>query len=145
MADIVSKAKRSQMMAGVKSKHTKPEILVRQALHHRGFRFRLHSRNLPGKPDIHLPKYEVVIFVHGCFWHGHDCPYFKLPKTNTEFWKEKIDANQKRDELAQKRLRDLGITPLIVWECETRARGDAFTHSMDQLQERIVEAANGQS
>jgi DNA mismatch endonuclease (patch repair protein) len=142
MADVVSSKKRSQMMAGVKAKNTKPEILVRQALHARGFRFRLHRNDLPGKPDLFLPKYRTAIFVHGCFWHGHDCSYFKLPKTNSEFWREKIATNQRRDEIAQLRLRDLGILPLVVWECETRKRGDAFVNSMDQLQARILNIVN---
>ncbi|MCP5396451.1 MAG: DNA mismatch endonuclease Vsr [Sphingomonadaceae bacterium] len=97
MADIVSPSKRSQMMAGIKSKDTKPEVLIRIALHRRGLRYRLHRSDLPGKPDLYLKKYKSAIFVHGCFWHGHDCKYFKLPKSNTDFWSEKISANQKRD------------------------------------------------
>lgn len=90
MADIVPTEKRSQMMAGIRSKNTRPELLVRQALYRRGLRFRLHKRELQGRPDIVLPRYKTVIFVNGCFWHGHNCKYFKLPATNTAFWREKI-------------------------------------------------------
>jgi DNA mismatch endonuclease, patch repair protein len=97
MADIVPKAKRSEMMAGIRGKNTRPEMLVRRALHAHGYRFRLHRKDLPGKPDIVLPKYRAVIFVHGCFWHGHDCHLFKWPKTREDFWIQKIKNNQERD------------------------------------------------
>ena len=131
MADIVSAEKRSQMMAGIKGKNTKPELLVRRALHHRGFRFRLHKRELPGRPDIVLPRYKAAIFVNGCFWHGHTCKYFKLPATNTEFWRDKIGANQERDELKTKQLINLGYTVLRIWECQTRAGSESFDALID--------------
>lgn len=133
MADIVSPAKRSQMMAGIKSKNTKPELLVRRALHNRGFRFRLHQRQLPGRPDIVLPRFKVAIFVNGCFWHGHGCKYFKLPATNTEFWREKIEANQKRDGLRETQLVGLGYRVFSVWECQTRAGKNSMEALIDKL------------
>lgn len=133
MADIVSAEKRSQMMAGIKGKNTRPEMLVRRALHHRGFRFRLHRHELPGRPDIVLPRYKAVIFVNGCFWHGHNCKYFKLPATNTEFWREKIGANQERDTLKAKQLIDLGYKVISVWECQTRAKAEVFNAVIDSL------------
>ena len=133
MADTVSPAKRSQMMAGIKSKNTKPELLVRRALHRRGFRFRLHQRELPGRPDIVLPRFKAAIFVNGCFWHGHCCKYFKLPATNTEFWRAKIEANQKRDGLRQAQLVDLGYRVFSVWECQTRAGTNSMEALIDKL------------
>jgi DNA mismatch endonuclease (patch repair protein) len=113
-------------MRAIKSANTKPEILVRKALHAAGFRFRLHSKNLPGKPDIVLPKYRTVIFVHGCFWHGHDCEYFKVPKTRTEFWLNKITENKRRDKINADKLIELGWRVLVVWECDTRGNGDGL-------------------
>ncbi|MEO9904317.1 MULTISPECIES: very short patch repair endonuclease [Alphaproteobacteria] len=120
MADIVDKATRSRMMSGIKGKDTKPEMIVRRALHKAGFRYRLHVKDLPGKPDIVLPKYKTVIFVHGCFWHKHDCKYFKWPKTRPDFWKEKIEANVRRDRASSKQLENTGWNVLTIWECELR-------------------------
>ena len=97
MVDVVDTATRSRMMAGIKGKNTKPEKLVRSLLHRQGFRFRLNVRDLPGKPDIVLPRYRAVIFVNVCFWHGHDCSRFKWPKTRTEFWRKKIEGNRTND------------------------------------------------
>ena len=97
MADIVDAKTRSRMMSGIRSRNTKPEMLVRRLLHHQGFRFRIHVRDLPGRPDIVLSKYHAVIFIHGCFWHGHGCPLFKVPGTRTDFWLEKIDRNRAND------------------------------------------------
>lgn len=106
---------------------TKPEILVRKGLHRRGFRYRLHTKDLPGKPDIVLPKYKTVIFVHGCFWHGHkNCRYFRFPKTNTDFWEKKITRNRERDVEVRQRLVELGWRVLIVWECATRHLSEDF-------------------
>jgi DNA mismatch endonuclease (patch repair protein) len=120
MADVVDAKTRSQMMSGIKGKNTKPEILVRKALHARGFRFRLHDKKLPGKPDIILPKYKTVIFVHGCFWHKHDCKYFKWPKTRPDFWRDKIEGNVERDEKHHQQLKELGWNVKIIWECEIK-------------------------
>lgn len=107
-------------MAGIKGKNTRPEIAVRKALHAAGYRFRLHRKDLPGKPDIVLPKYRTVIFVHGCFWHGHMCKNFKWPKTRPEFWREKIEGNVERDKRAVALLNNLGWNIVVVWECEVR-------------------------
>ena len=98
MVDVVDTATRSRMMAGIKGKNTQPERLVRSLLHRKGFRFRLNVRELPGKPDIVLPSYHAVIFVNGCFWHGHDCVRFKWPKTRTDFWQHKIEGNRSNDQ-----------------------------------------------
>lgn len=106
------------MMSGIRGKNTKPEIIVRKALHAAGYRFRLHRKDLPGKPDIVLPKYKTVIFVHGCFWHKHDCRYFKWPKTRPDFWREKIEGNVERDRLAYEKLEEMGWRVKVVWECE---------------------------
>ena len=118
MADIVDRETRSRMMSGIRGKDTKPEILVRKALHAAGYRFRLHRKDLPGKPDIVLPRYRTVVFVHGCFWHGHKCKHFKWPKTREDFWREKIMRNMERDREAVAALEKLGWTVKVVWECE---------------------------
>lgn len=120
MVDIVDAATRSRMMSGIRSRNTKPEMRVRQFLHRQGFRFRLHVRELPGKPDIVLPRYRAVIFVHGCFWHGHDCHIFKIPKTRTEFWQGKIARNRTNDEKSREKLLVSGWRVGIVWECAIR-------------------------
>ena len=118
MADIVSSAVRSRMMAGIKAKDTKPEILVRKALHAQGYRFRLHRKDLPGKPDIVLPGFKTVIFVHGCFWHHHKgCKLALLPSTRREFWTAKLEANAMRDVSAHCRLLALEWRVLTIWEC----------------------------
>lgn len=122
MPDIVSSAVRSRMMAGIRGKNTKPELVVRSALHRRGFRYRLHSRNLPGRPDIVLPKRNAVIFVHGCFWHGHDCHLYRLPATRTDFWQAKITRNRAVDARAIKALREERWRVGLVWECALKGK-----------------------
>lgn len=114
------------MMAGIKGRNTKPELLIRHLLHRKGFRYRIHVKDLPGKPDIVLPKYRSVIFVHGCFWHGHQgCHLFRLPATRTEFWQEKILRNQTNDHRAVELLLVSNWRVCIVWECSIRgARKD---------------------
>lgn len=107
-------------MAGIRSKNTKPEMVVRRFLHGQGYRYRLHRKDLPGTPDLVLPKYQAVIFVHGCFWHGHDCRYYRLPKTRTAFWAEKIAGNRSRDEKNQRLLEAEGWRVIVVRECEIR-------------------------
>ena len=125
MADIKTKEERSQNMAAIRSKNTKPEMLVRKYLFSRGLRFRVQVRKLPGTPDIVLPKYNTVIFVNGCFWHGHEgCKYFRLPKSNIEFWKEKIERNIERDRESMQALLDLGWKVIRVWECELRNKAN---------------------
>lgn len=121
MADVVDPATRSRMMSGIRGKNTRPELLIRKALHARGFRYRLHC-DLPGKPDICLPKHRAVIFVHGCFWHGHGCHLFKWPSTRPEFWQAKIGRNKEVDRAAEERLTDLGWRVAVVWECALKGR-----------------------
>lgn len=121
MADVHDKATRSYNMSRVRNRDTKPEILVRKFLFANGFRYRLNDKKLPGKPDIVLPKYKTVIFVNGCFWHGHEnCKYFKLPATRTEWWKEKIEGNIKNDEKKHALLREAGYKVVVIWECEVK-------------------------
>lgn len=122
MVDKVSKAQRSEMMSKVKSKDTIPEKLVRLALFKRGFRYRIHYDKLPGKPDIVLPKYHAVIFINGCFWHGHDCKAGKLPSSNIEFWKDKIKGNKERDLRTTKNLNSNGFKVLTIWECALKGK-----------------------
>lgn len=122
MADVVDPATRSRMMSGIRGKNTKPELMVRKALHARGFRYRLHCKDLPGKPDLCLPKHRAVIFIHGCFWHGHDCHLFKWPKTRPEFWKAKIQRNQVVDASAKARLLADDWRVMEIWECSLKGR-----------------------
>lgn len=123
MADIVSPDVRSRMMSGIRGKNTKPELLLRRALHARGFRYRLHRKDLSGKPDLVFRKWRAVLFVHGCFWHGHDCGLYKVPGTRPEFWREKIESNRVRDGRAEARLRETGWRVGVVWECALRGKG----------------------
>src|SRR5690606_20475601 len=117
MADIVDKQTRSRMMSGIRGKDTKPEWLVRRALHARGLRYRLHAREIAGRPDLGLPRHRAVVFVHGCFWHGHDCRYFRLPATRPEFWKDKISRNRSNDARSRASLLAAGWRVGVVWEC----------------------------
>lgn len=110
-------------MSRIKDKNTKPEILVRKFLFSQGFRFRLHRKDLPGKPDIVLPKLKTAIFINGCFWHGHkDCPYAKLPDTNSDFWTSKISGNIERDRLVREQLSQLGWRVMDIWQCELKPK-----------------------
>lgn len=109
-------------MAAIRGRDTKPELIIRRALHARGFRYRLHDKRLAGKPDIVFPARRAVVFVHGCFWHGHDCPLFVLPATRTEFWRDKIAANRTRDAAALVALAGAGWRTAIVWECALKGR-----------------------
>ena len=121
MADIKTKESRSYNMSRIAGKDTKPEELVRKYLFSKGFRYRKNVRKLPGTPDVVLPKYRTVIFVNGCFWHGHEgCKYFVWPKSNAEFWRQKIETNISRDRRKEAQLRDMGWNVMIVWECELR-------------------------
>ncbi|MES2414467.1 MAG: very short patch repair endonuclease [Pseudomonadota bacterium] len=121
MTDVVDAATRSRMMAGIKGKDTTPELFLRYALHAKGFRYCLGGRGLPGKPDLVFPGRSVVIFVHGCFWHCHDCKYFKWPKSNTQFWLSKLKTNTQRDLQVALELKKQGWHVLTVWECELKA------------------------
>ncbi|MBV1706969.1 MAG: DNA mismatch endonuclease Vsr [Hyphomicrobiales bacterium] len=122
MADVVDDATRSRMMAGIRSRNTRPELAVRHALHAMGFRYRLHMRELPGKPDMAFPGRRAAVFVHGCFWHGHDCPLFRAPSTRPEFWRVKIDRNRARDATVRKQLAEAGWRALTIWECALKGR-----------------------
>lgn len=141
MADVLTPEQRSRCMAAIKGKDTKPEIIVRKYLFSRGLRFRVQVRKLPGTPDIVLPKYKTVIFVNGCFWHGHEgCKYFRLPKSNVDFWKEKIERNVARDTRSETELKALGWRVIRVWECEikTVAQRD---ENLKRLYDRIANSA----
>lgn len=118
MADTMTREKRSERMSRIRSQDTKPEMLVRRFLHAHGFRYRLHARDLPGKPDLVLPKYGAVVFVEGCFWHGHSCQKGRVPGTNSAFWRAKVATNQARDKRNQRALRRQGWRVIRVWECQ---------------------------
>lgn len=121
MTDRISIEKRSENMQKIKSKNTQPELIVRKFLFSKGFRYRIHVKRLPGKPDIVLKKYNTVIFIHGCFWHGHlNCKYFKIPKSRTDFWKNKIEKNRKNDQRNIKKLKELGWNVFEIFECEIK-------------------------
>ncbi|WIW95469.1 very short patch repair endonuclease [Altererythrobacter rubellus] len=118
MVDIVDRETRSRMMSGIRGKDTKPEIVVRKLLHSQGFRFRLHRKDLPGRPDIVLPKYRTAVFINGCYWHGHeDCHLFRIPKSRPDFWSEKIETNRSRYTRNQAALAASGWKIVILWEC----------------------------
>lgn len=121
MTDVVDAATRSRMMSGIRGVDTKPEWVVRSGLHRLGLRYRLHDRRMPGRPDLVFPKHGVALFVHGCFWHGHDCRYFKWPSTRPEFWRRKIAENRARDRRQFDQLHAAGWRVLVVWECAVRA------------------------
>ena len=130
MTDVHSPAQRSKNMAAIRCANTKPEIQVRRLLHDSGYRFRLHRRDLPGRPDIVLPRYKAAIFVNGCFWHMHDCEWFRMPRTRPEFWREKLLSNRRRD---QQNLADLQATNwrvAVVWECSLRNGSEGRIESM---------------
>lgn len=121
MTDVFTKQKRSQIMSKIKGRDTKPELLVRSMLHRMGYRFRLHVESMTGKPDIVLPRYGKLIFVNGCFWHGHKaCSKGSTPKSNKEFWEKKISTNICRDRSVRRQLHKQGWTVLTIWECQTR-------------------------
>lgn len=121
MADVHEPEVRSYNMSRIRSKDTKPEMIVRRFLHKNGFRYRLHVKDLPGKPDIVLPKYKTAIFVNGCFWHGHEnCKFYKLSQTRADWWKAKIDKNIKNDLSNQRQLAKLGYRVFTIWECEIK-------------------------
>ena len=122
MTDVVDPAVRSRIMSRIRGKDTRPEMIVRKGLHARGFRYRLHDRRLPGKPDLVFPHRRAVILVHGCFWHGHECHLFKWPESRVEFWKLKINRNRERDAGNLTRLRATGWRVLVIWECVLKGR-----------------------
>lgn len=139
MADTVDKEKRRIIMKSVGTKHTKPEMIVRRFLFSEGFRFRLHEKKLPGTPDIVLPKYKTVIFVNGCFWHGHDnCKKASMPKSNVDFWRNKIEKNRFNDFKNLQELPKLGWNVYTVWDCELSPtkRPTAFANLMKSLKQK---------
>ncbi len=122
MTDVVDRETRSRMMSGIKGKNTKPEQIIRKGLHSKSYRFRLHDSRLPGNPDLVFAKFKAVVFVNGCFWHGHDCHLFRWPATRPEFWREKIERNRERDKEAISDLENLGWKVLVVWECALKGK-----------------------
>lgn len=127
MVDTFTKTKRSEIMSRIGGKNTAPELRVRRVLHALGYRFRVHRDDLPGKPDIVLPRHQKIVLIHGCFWHGHPgCPREALPTTNTGFWEKKISGNKKRDQSVLRELRKLGWIVLILWQCQLKSV-EAFT------------------
>ena len=126
MADHVSPEGRSRIMRAIRSAHTKPELIVRKLLHSQGYRYRLHRRDLPGKPDIVFPSRKKIIFVHGCFWHQHEsskCQISQKPRSNKNYWLPKLERNKQRDREAQDKLKALGWKVLVLWECEVKFEG----------------------
>jgi DNA mismatch endonuclease (patch repair protein) len=137
MADVHSKEIRSYNMSRIKGKDTKPEMLVRKFLFSKGLRYKLHDKKLPGKPDIVLPKYKTVIFVHGCFWHGHDdCKYYVVPKTRTDWWLAKISANKLKDADSIAKLLQSGWKIIVIWECELKT--DNKDKALHTLYQKII-------
>lgn len=130
MADVFSAAKRSEIMSRISGKDTAPEISVRRLLHAMGYRFRLHSKDLPGKPDIVLPRHRKIVLVHGCFWHSHaGCPRAALPTSNEEFWEKKINGNRARDQRVRRDLKKAGWDVLVLWQCQLK-NVDALTRCL---------------
>ena len=137
MADFLSSEERSIRMSRIRSVSTKPELLLRHAIWHRGFRYRVNANNLSGRPDIVLPKYRTVVFVHGCFWHGHKgCKNYTIPKTNTEFWVAKVARNQERDQEVWRKLEAKGWSVVIVWECQLKKAN--LDETIDRVAAEIV-------
>ena len=135
MADVHSKETRSYNMSRVRGSNTKPEMIVRKFLFSKGFRYIIHNQNLPGKPDLTFPKFKIVIFVNGCFWHGHEgCKYFVIPKTRTEWWLNKINQNKRKDAENSKLLNENGWNVVTVWECELKPKKREKTLSALQIQ-----------
>lgn len=136
MSDVLTPEQRHQNMVAIRSSNTKPEVLLRRYLWRAGFRYRVNDKKLPGRPDIVLPKYKTVIFVNGCFWHGHDeCRRFVIPKTNTKFWTDKINKNKERDTIINQRLEELGWKVITVWECqiESKTRTDTYEAIINEI------------
>lgn len=139
MSDIKSQESRSYNMSQIRGTNTKPELIVRKYLFNKGFRYRLRNNNLPGKPDLVLPKYKTVIFVNGCFWHGHDgCKYFSVPETRREFWLNKINRTKENDKANFEALSGLGYCVVTVWECELRT-SELRNHNLMRLAKEISE------
>lgn len=140
MTDVVDPATRSSMMAGIRGRDTKIEVAVRKALHARGLRYRTDDRSLPGRPDIVLRRWRAAIFVHGCFWHRHDCGLCRLPATRTDFWRDKLDANAARDARSHAALLAAGWRVATIWECALRGKGP---QGLERVADRLAEWIRG--
>ena len=137
MSDVLSPDQRHRNMAAIHSASTKPELKLRRALWRQGFRYSVNEKRLPGKPDIVLPKYRTVVFIHGCFWHGHKgCKYYTIPKTNTAFWTSKVARNQERDQQVWRQLEAKGWSVIIVWECELKKA--VFEETVGRVRDEIL-------
>lgn len=135
MTDVLTPAQRRRCMAAIRGEDTKPELIVRSLVHRMGYRFRLHRRDLPGKPDLVFPGRRKIVFVHGCFWHQHPrCRYATRPATRRQFWAAKLDGNRRRDRKVRSQLRKLGWEVQVVWECQTK--------NLEQLERRLHEFLN---
>lgn len=143
MADPMTPQQRHNCMAAIRSKNTKPEMIVRRYIHALGLRYGLHNRRLPGTPDIVLRRLKTVIFVHGCFWHGHrECRNFKMPTTRNDFWSTKIKRNRSRDESAVQKLTEMGWNVIVVWECELRTQSQRL-QTLYSLGRRLLDLRDG--
>lgn len=143
MADVLTAEQRQLNMSRIRGRDTKPEMLIRRGLHARGLRYRLHDRSLPGRPDLVFPKYRIVVFIHGCFWHAHGCSLSKLPETHPDFWKAKLLANMQRDHKATEMLKSTGWRVLIIWECAIRGAGRLNEHATLDCIATFIRQANG--
>ena len=142
MTDVVDKATRHRMMSGIRGKNTRPEMAIRRGLHARGFRYRLHDSRLPGKPDLVFARYRAVVFINGCFWHGHGCHLFKWPSSRPCFWKRKISANRERDAETRRALLAGGWRIIIVWECALKGKARlAFDRVLEDTEKWLVSGA----
>ncbi len=138
MSDVLTPSQRHRNMAAIHSVSTKPELKLRRALWHQGFRYRINDKHLPGRPDLVLPKFRTAIFVHGCFWHGHkDCKNYTVPKTNTEFWLAKVARNQERDQEVWRKLEAKGWSVIIVWECQLKKAN--LDETIDRVAAEIIQ------
>jgi len=133
MADIYTTEARSKIMGLIHGRNTRPEMYIRKVLHAFGYRFRLHRKDLPGRPDIVLPRYRIAVFVHGCFWHGHDCKRGKRPTTNIDFWTKKLDGNIERDKKNRKLLQETGWGVVVIWQCCLKADTERLLNSLAEL------------
>jgi DNA mismatch endonuclease (patch repair protein) len=140
--DVLTPEQRLRNMQSIRTKNTKPELQLRTGLFARGLRYRLHRSDLPGRPDLSFPKYRAVIFVHGCFWHGHKCPLFVTPETNRDFWLNKIQSNRSRDESCRRMLHEKGWRVLVVWECLFRGKDRLRIDRAAQVVQRWLESGS---
>ncbi len=138
MTDHVDSRTRSQIMAKVRSRDTRPEMEVRRALHRAGYRFRLHRSDLPGKPDMVFPRYRVALFVHGCFWHRHGCKRTTMPSTSTEFWSKKFCRTLERDQRALRELEEVGWSTIVIWECQLQAGIGRLIETLNEIPQPTV-------